>query len=94
MRLFAATYSDVEFVQASLAQLTWYHNITLLDKVKDTEERLFYLQSAVKYGWSTRVMVLQIEQNLYYQEGKAVTNFKTSLPTPQLDLAQQTLKDP
>lgn len=94
MRLFAATYPDNEFVQETLAQLTWYHNILLLDKVKDSQERLYYIKSAIKHGWSTSVMVLQIEQNFYHREGKALTNFKISLPAPQSELAQQTLKDP
>ncbi len=49
MRLFAETYTDVEFVQAVLAQLTWYHNLTLLDKIKDGEERLFYIHAGGCY---------------------------------------------
>lgn len=94
MRQFAQIYPDVQFVQATLAQLTWYHNITLLDKIKDSEERLFYLKKAVQHGWSTPVMVHQIELNLYQREGKATNNFKERLTSPHSDLANQTLKDP
>lgn len=94
MRLFAQTYPDLQFVQVTLAQLTWYHNITLLNKIKDSEERFFYLQKAVHHGWSTPVMVHQIELNLYQRQGKTINNFKESLPSPHSDLANQTLKDP
>jgi predicted nuclease of restriction endonuclease-like (RecB) superfamily len=46
------------------------------------------------HHWSRSVLVHQIESGLYSREGKAVTNFSKTLPTPQSDLAVQTLKDP
>lgn len=94
MRLFAQTYPDPQFVQVTLAQLTWYHNITLLNKLNNKEERLFYLQKAVFHGWTTPMMVHQIELDLYRRQGKTINNFKENLPSPQSDLANQTLKDP
>ena len=39
MAKFAATYPDAEFVQQVVAQIPWGHNLVLLDKVADTEER-------------------------------------------------------
>ena len=54
MRKFAAEYPDIEFVQEVLAQLTWYHNITLLDKVSNKQARLFYVKHAIEHGWSRR----------------------------------------
>ena len=94
MRLFAETYQKTEFVHAVLAQLSWYHNLTLLDKLKNEKERLFYIHQTLEQGWSRNVMVLQIEQNLYARQGKAITNFVDKLPSPHSDLAQQTLKNP
>lgn len=40
------------------------------------------------------MLILQIESGLYERQGRAVTNFKRTLPTPQSDLAQETIKDP
>ena len=94
MRLFAETYPEFEFVQEVLAQLTWYHNLALLDKVKDQDARLFYIKHAIEHGWSRNVMVLQIETNLHQRQGQAITNFKDRLPSLQSDLAHCTLKDP
>lgn len=94
MRLFAETYSDLEFVQEVLAQLTWYHTITLLDKVKDKDIRLFYINKTIEHGWSRNTMVMQLELSLHKRERKAVTNYKLKLPSPQSDLAHNTLKDP
>lgn len=94
MRRFAETYPDEQFVQVVLGQITWYHNITLLDKVKDQKEREFYLRQTVENGWSRNVMVWQIESKLFERQGKAITNFELTLPKPQSDLAHQLLKDP
>ena len=65
-----------------------------MDKCKTTEERLWYASKALEYGWSLSMMEIHIDRNLYEREGKAITNFATSLPKPQSDLANQTLKDP
>jgi len=94
MRAFAEAWPDDKFVQEVLAQISWYHNITLLDKVKSPEDRQWYAIAAIEHGWSRNVMVIQIESNLHARQGKAITNFDAQLPSPQSDLARQTLKDP
>lgn len=94
MRKFAAEYQDPKFVQEVLAQLTWYHNMTLLDKVPDKQNRLFYVKHVIEYGWSRNIMVMQIESALHKRQGQAITNFKNKLPSPQSNLAHYTLKDP
>lgn len=94
MRAFAETYPDRQIVQQAVAQIPWGHNCTLLDKVKESVERLWYIQQTGEYGWSRNVLVHQIEGGLYQRQGKAVTNFSQTLPKPQSDLAQQLLKDP
>ena len=94
MRAFARAYTDESIVQAAPAQITWYHNTTLLDMVKDPTERKWYIQAAVQYGWSRVVMVHQIDSRLNERQGQAVTNFDAALPAPQSDLARQLLKDP
>ena len=96
MRKFAETYPDLAIVQEVLAQITWYHNITLLDKVKKPEERLWYANKTVEHGWSRNVLVIQIETGLYQRQEIAdkTSNFKNTLPSPQSDLAHNMLKDP
>jgi predicted nuclease of restriction endonuclease-like (RecB) superfamily len=94
MRGFALAYPDPAIVQA-LAQISWYHNITLLDKLSDTDRRVWYAQQAFKHGWSRNVLVHQIESDLYRRQGgRPVTNFERTLPPPQSDLVRQLVKDP
>jgi predicted nuclease of restriction endonuclease-like (RecB) superfamily len=57
MRAFAETYPDVSIVQTVSAQLTWSHNIALLDKVKDENERLWYMQQSIEHGWSLSILI-------------------------------------
>jgi predicted nuclease of restriction endonuclease-like (RecB) superfamily len=94
MRAFAEAWPDAEFVQAVLAQLPWYHQLALLDKLPATEARRWYAAQAIKHNWSRNVLVMQIETRLLERSGSAVTNFDASLPKPQSDLARESLKDP
>src|SRR3989344_4056239 len=94
MRRFAEEYPEREIVQEVLAQLTWYHNITLIEKISSLQERQWYAQQAIKNGWSRNVLVHKIELNSYHLQGKVTHNFGATLPSPQSDLARQTLKDP
>jgi predicted nuclease of restriction endonuclease-like (RecB) superfamily len=96
MAKFAKLFPDFEIVQAALAQITWYHNMALMDKVKDTESYLWYVAKTVENGWSRDILVHQIEYGLYERQALAVktTNYDKRLPSPQSELAEQTLKDP
>jgi len=94
MRAFAETYPDAQFVQQAAAQIPWFHHCVLMDRVKEAQARLWYIQQTAENGWSRAVLEMQIESNLYQRQGGAVTNFARTLPPPQSDLAQQLLKDP
>jgi predicted nuclease of restriction endonuclease-like (RecB) superfamily len=83
-----------EFVQTTLAQLSWYHHITLLGKIKDPQTRLFYIQETIQNGWSRDVMVHQIEAGLHNRKGKIISNFKNTIAPEQSELVQQLFKDP
>ena len=76
------------------AELPWFHNVTLVEQVKDPAQRLWYARQTVANGWSRAMLVHWIESDLYARQGGAVTNFSATLPAPQSDLAQQVIKDP
>lgn len=77
-----------------LTQIPWGHNLKIMSKCKTVEEALYYVINILENGWSRSVLTHQIESGLWKREGKAITNFSNSLPSPQSDLAKQTLKDP
>jgi len=96
MAKFAKTFPDFEIVQATLAQLTWYHNMALMDKVKDVKAQLWYAKQTVENGWTRDWLVEEISDNLYERQVLAdkVSNFEQRLDSPQSKLAEQTMKDP
>jgi predicted nuclease of restriction endonuclease-like (RecB) superfamily len=94
MRKFGESYTQKEIVQQAASQIPWFHNCVILDRVKDAEERRWYIQATIAHGWSRAVLVHQIESDLYRRQGTALTNFRTTLPAPQSDLAQELIKDP
>lgn len=94
MRRFAAAYRETEIVQQAAGQIPWYHHVLLMEKVKSTHERLWYIHKTIENGWSRNVLALQIASKLYSREGKALTNFKTTLPPAQSQLVQQIFKNP
>ena len=79
--------------QQPVVELPWWHNVILLEKLKASHERLWYARQALEHGWSRNALVLQTESHLHLRQGKALTNFKRTLPPPQSDMAQQALKD-
>jgi predicted nuclease of restriction endonuclease-like (RecB) superfamily len=94
MRAFAAAWPDRQIVQASLAQLPWYHHIALLEKLDRPEPRLWYAARTLEHGWSRNILALQIEAQAHRRQGKAQTNFPATLPPPDSDMAAQVFKDP
>lgn len=94
MRTFAEAYPDEQFTQQAVAQIPWGHHTILLDKVADPEQRKWYLQKTIEHGWSRNILDIQIKTDLYHRSGKALTNFSTTIPASDSDLAQDSLKDP
>lgn len=94
MRAFAEAYPEAAIVQQAAAQLPWAHNLVLLDKLRKPEERQWYGAAAVQYGWSRAMLSAQISAKAHKRHGRAVTNFKQTLPPERSDLVHQALKDP
>jgi len=94
MRRFASEWPQREIVQEVLAQITWYHNLALLEKSKEPETRLWYARKTVENGWSRNILAMQIESRLHERQGKAPNNFALTMPPQDSDMAAQVFKDP
>ena len=94
MRTFAEAWPDFKIVQQAVAQLPWGHNVLLLNRIKEQEARLFYVQKAIAENWSRATLEVHIKNRQHERQGKAVTHFAARLPAPTAALAQETLKDP
>ena len=78
----------------AILNLPWGHNCVLIEKLKEQSSRSWYAAQTLEHGWSRAILTVQIESGLYERQGKAVNNFSATLPKPQSELAQQSLKDP
>lgn len=96
MRLFAETWSDKSIVQQVVAQLPWGHNVRLLDKINNNNDRLWYIRQSIENGWSRDVLIHQIESDLKnrIQGDHKVHNFDLTVSKEKIDLALNALKDP
>ncbi len=81
-------------IEPLILQIPWGHNIQIFTKAKNIEQARFYIKQTIENGWSRDVLALNIKSDLYDRQGNAITNFEHTLPSPQSDLAQQTIKDP
>ncbi len=94
MRAFAEAWPAEPFVHQLGGQIPWRHNCLILDSLKDSEIRQWYVQKTIENGWSRSVLAYQIETQLHLRLGQAQNNFDRTLPAPQSDLAKELVKDP
>lgn len=78
----------------ALFLVPWGHHVVIINKIKQVDEAIFYIQQTIGHNWSRAILTLQIEQNLFGRQGKAITNFKNTLPEQQALMAALILKDP
>ncbi|MCD8202753.1 MAG: PDDEXK nuclease domain-containing protein [Prevotella sp.] len=95
-QLVGKTDADEVFQQlVGKLEIPWGHHCIIMDKVKgDVNKALFYISQTIENGWSRAVLLNMIGTNLYERHGKALTNFKHSLPEAESDLAREITKDP
>ena len=96
MKSFYLAYEKVsqavrQFDELPIFSIPWGHNVVLLIKLKDNTQRFWYAEKAIEYGWSRSMLETWIQSDLYNREGKAITNFHKTLPSPDSDMAQQSL---
>lgn len=78
-----------------LFSIPWGHHMLIINKCSGNQKKaMFYLRRILEFNWSRSVLMNFLDTNLYEREGKAVSNFKSALPQPQGDLAQEMTRDP
>ena len=84
------------FKQSAVVRTNWASHVILLNSKLPLGERYWYITQAVANGWSSNVLQMQIETNLFARQitAKKVSNFSVRLPKPQSDLANYLMKDP
>ena len=84
---FAKEYDKNLILQQPVAKLPWSHNIILMEKIKETSIRLWYMEETLQNGWSRETLTQMIKSEAHKRQGKIDSNFKTTLTQSQSDLA-------
>ena len=64
MRSCAEAWTDEQIFQQAVEQSPRGHNLVLLDKLKNSEDRICYTKKTIENNWSRNVLVIQIESKL------------------------------
>ena len=83
-----------ELPNPKIFNIPWGHIKVIITKIKDKAIANYYVHQTIENNWSRDILEMQIESDLFGRQGKAITNFKNTLPAPLSDLAIQTIKDP
>lgn len=94
MRAFAVAWPSQRIVQQVVAQLPWGQNLLLLERLEEPATRIWYAEQVIAHGWSRSILSINIQRQLHKRAGRAVNNFKATLPPSDSDLAAQVFKDP
>ena len=84
------------FLNSPVARINWASQMVILDGSLPLGIGYWYMKQSVEMGWSSNVLKIEIETNLYSRQisNNKVNNFTSTLPAPQSDLANYLLKDP
>lgn len=95
MKRFYAFYcNEPTIVQQLVAQIPWGHNILIFSKSNSIDEAIYYINSTIENNWSRSVLESQMSLSLFQRQGNSTNNFSKTLPIPNSDLVNQTIKDP
>ena len=93
MRDFYLTYKDKPKLQPLVAEISWTHNIIIMERCKDDLEREFYIRMSRKFGWSKNVLIHHIENKTYEKTLSGQTSFEKTLPEKLKHQAKLAVKD-
>ena len=93
MRSCYLEYKNETKLQPLVAEISWSHNVILMEKCKDLLEREFYVRMTKKYGWTKNVLIHQIEGQSYEKYLLNQTNFDESLAMKYRYQAKLAVKD-
>ncbi|WP_143867861.1 PDDEXK nuclease domain-containing protein [Bacteroides zhangwenhongii] len=84
------------FLTSPVAKINWASQMVILDGALPLGIGYWYMKQSVEMGWSSNILKIQIETNLYNRQisNNKINNFTATLPAPQSDLANYLLKDP
>lgn len=92
-KLFHEAYTNNPKLAPLVREISWSHNLVIMEKCKDDLQREFYIRMTKKFGWSKNVLVHQIENQSYEKYLLNQTNFDKTVPEKIKNQAKLAVKD-
>jgi len=93
MRSFRNTYAEDKKLAPMVREIGWSHNIIIMERCRDSQQREFYLRMTARFGWTKNVLALRIQDQTYEKTLLGQTNFEETLPAPVKDQAKLAVRD-
>ncbi len=85
MKKFFEVYSKSKLLQPLVAEISWSHNILILDKCNSEEESYYYIQKSIQNTWSKLDLKDHLQNKDYQNTLLNQNNFKQNLKTESID---------
>ena len=88
-------YSNHPFLRQLVAEIPWGHNLVILNKITEPNERKYYLEICKQNGWSRNILINQIKSNAYKRHMLSAKqhNFTNTLSSTLAKQADDVMKD-
>lgn len=95
MRRFYQEYQENIILQQLVAEIPWGHNLLIMNKIKDSQEKEYYIKATIETGWTRDILNLQIKNKSYEKTilDKKQHNFEKALPIHLAEQANRSIKD-
>lgn len=94
MRQFYLEYKDESVLLDLAVKIPWGQNLLIMHKIKDKDEREYYLNATDKLAWSRSVLLNQIKADAYKRHllNPKQSNFEKALPVHLSEQANEAMK--
>ena len=95
MRRFYVEYKDQSKLRQLVAEIPWGQNLLIMSKVKNDDERAYYITATKEGSWTREMLRQQISSNAYQRHAlaKKTHNFEQTLPNQLAKKADESMKD-
>ena len=93
MRKFYLQYKDNKKLAPLVQEISWAHNIVIMESCGNELEKEFYIRMAKRMGWTKNVLIHQIENCTYEKTIANQTSFNEALPAAIIGQAKLAVKD-
>lgn len=75
---FYEKYKPYSFVQTLSGQISWSHNVLIMNRCETLEEARYYMESTIKYGWSYNILLNKLGFDEFHSLSRSQHNLNSA----------------